>query len=103
MPLAPHLPAAPIKRLIVRKKGRMPWGEFARKLGISSRTLQRVMAMKTIGLYAADHMAIRLGTHPALVWPDWWTAIPIESCPRGGERDGEASSFEGSQAVARSG
>ncbi len=39
--------------------------------GINLRTLNR---WKTNGvpLFAADRIAVSLGTHPALVWPDWY-------------------------------
>ncbi len=69
-----YLPAAPIQRVIARKKrlSGMSWGEFGDHLGVSPRTLHRVMAATRIGAYAADHMSVRLGLHPFLLWPTEW-------------------------------
>lgn len=105
MRLAPHVPAAPLQRLIVRMKDGlgMTWHEFGQRVGITSRTLQRAMASKTIGIYAADHMAVRLGSHPILLWPDEWGAAAIETCRKGGGRHGEASPHQGREAAARAG
>lgn len=29
--------------------------------------------------YDADRLAVRLGTHPALIWPEWWTTCEPEA------------------------
>lgn len=52
------------------------WGHgydgLAEALRVSRSTARR---MCTFGLTErqADHAAIMLGTHPALLWPSWWT------------------------------
>ena len=46
--------------------------ELARHSGYPLRTIQR---WKTNGIpsRSADHLAVRLGLHPANIWPDtWW-------------------------------
>lgn len=45
---------------------------IAVSLGVSRATARR---MATFGLTErqADHAAITLGTHPALLWPSWWS------------------------------
>ena len=44
--------------------------DLSRRSGYPLRTIQR---WKTSGipLYSADRLAIRLGVHPANIWPDW--------------------------------
>lgn len=44
--------------------------DLSRRSGYPLRTIQR---WKTTGipLYSADRLAIRLGTHPAIIWPQW--------------------------------
>ncbi len=75
MNLCSHLPARPLKRalLAVMKARSLCWEELAVRLGVSSRTLLRVMAATSVSPYVGDHIAIKLGTHPALIWPDEWT------------------------------
>ena len=48
---------------------------LARSLGVSVRTVWR---WHHHGLTdtQADHAAIALGLHPAIVWPDWLTLAP---------------------------
>jgi hypothetical protein len=48
---------------------------LARSLGVNVRTVWR---WHRHGLTdaQADHAAIALGLHPALVWPDWLTTSP---------------------------
>lgn len=104
MGLCTHLPAAPLKRAIANKKRSlgMSWGDLGRHLGVTERTLQRVMADRSIGVYSADHMAIRLGLHPALLWPKEWTALVVRGSTktRGGDSDGHAQAHQEDRRVA---
>lgn len=74
------LPADPLKQAIVRKKQLLDltWEELGCRLGVTERTLQRVMTYEWVGVYAADHMAFRLGLHPAILWPKEWGARATE-------------------------
>lgn len=87
MPLCSRLPAEPLKQVLrhTMRARSLCWELLAARLGVSSRTLFRVMEAKTISPYVGDHIAIRLGTHPALIWPMEWGRA---SAPRstGGER-----------------
>lgn len=76
MELCPRLPAEPLKQAILRKKQMLDlsWEELGRRLGVTERTLQRVMSDEWIGVYAADHMALRLGLHASNLWPNEWGA-----------------------------
>lgn len=74
MALCSRLPAEPLKRALLRAiclRG-LCWEELAFRMGLSSRSLLRVMAATKVSPYVADHIAIRLGTHPALLWPREW-------------------------------
>jgi lambda repressor-like predicted transcriptional regulator len=76
MDLCTKLPATPLRQVIVRKKRvlDLTWEELACRLGVSDRTLWRVMTDPWIGICAADHMALRLGLHPSNLWPKEWGA-----------------------------
>jgi cyanate lyase len=104
MELCSKLPAAPLKRAIVRKKRSlgMSWEELGNYLGVTERTLQRLIAYRSIGVYSADHMAIRLGLHPTLLWPKEWTALVTRGSTktRGGDSDGRAAAHEEDRRVA---
>ena len=69
-----HLPAEPLKRKLLMAKGLhgASWEEFGHRIGVSSRTLLRVMSAATVSPCIADRMSIRLGLHPALIWPIEW-------------------------------
>lgn len=69
-----RLPAAPLQRILTRTRLTfgLCWEELAARLGMSSRTLSRVMSARTLSPFVADRLAIRLGSHPALIWPDEW-------------------------------
>lgn len=69
-----RLPADPLKDRLLRSKGSRgaTWDELAQRVGVSSRTLMRVMSATTISERVADRMAIRLGLHPILIWPAEW-------------------------------
>lgn len=77
-----RLPAAPLKDQLLRTKGARSatWDELAQRVGVSSRTLMRVMAASTLSPCIADRMSIRLGLHPALIWPLEWSQSPTMSC-----------------------
>lgn len=47
--------------------------ELARRSGYSLRTIQRWKA-NGIPWHSADELAIRLGHHPASIWPQWLDA-----------------------------
>lgn len=47
--------------------------ELARRTGYPVRTIQR-WTTTGIPYYSADRLAIRLGVHPAIIWPNWYTA-----------------------------
>ena len=47
--------------------------ELARRTGFAVRTVQR-WTTTGVPLYSADRLAIRLGVHPATIWPNWFTA-----------------------------
>lgn len=71
----PQLPAAPIQKRLdaTRRSLSLTWDEFADYLGVSKRTLLRTMASSTLGIIVADRISIRLGLHPAVVWPLEWS------------------------------
>ena len=48
--------------------------QLARRTGFSIRTIQR-WTTTGIPLYSADRLAIRLGFHPATIWPNWYNPI----------------------------
>ncbi len=85
-----RLPAEPLKRALTwaMKCHGFTWEELAERLGVTSRTLARCMQAKTIGVYSADRLAIRLGTHPVLLWPREWCANPKQA-PRNGGKEME--------------
>lgn len=81
MAFTTRLSTAPLQNMIARKKSILgvSWEELGSHLGISSRTLLRVMESESIGIYCADHMAIRLGSHPVLLWPREWSGAPASA------------------------
>jgi cyanate lyase len=105
MDLCSRLPANPLQRAIVQKKlsRDLSWEELGRQLGVTERTLQRIMSYRTIGVFAADHMAIRLGLHPTAIWPKEWGALAVRGSRnhQGGETNGRARAYSKSQGVAR--
>jgi lambda repressor-like predicted transcriptional regulator len=48
-------------------------GEAADHLGVSVRSLYRWMK-DGLSWQRADEVAVRLGVHPANIWPDWFAA-----------------------------
>lgn len=58
----------------VRQRYGLAWDELADRLDISFRTLLRIMSARTVTPVVADRMAVRLGLHPVILWPDEWLA-----------------------------
>lgn len=68
-----RFPVTPIRELLGRRHARgESWEAIARRLGVCERSLFRLLSAKEIGQAAADEWALRLGLHPALLWPDRW-------------------------------
>jgi plasmid maintenance system antidote protein VapI len=69
-----RLPAAPVKELMRLKKleSGLSWPNFARAIGVPKRTLERVSVQDVVTYGIADTLAIRLGTHPILIWGEDW-------------------------------
>lgn len=72
-----RLPSEPLQRAIAHTKEalKLSWAEMGSRLGVTERTLQRVMSEEWVGVYAADRMALRLGLHPSNLWPREWAAV----------------------------
>ena len=45
-------------------------------LGVSRRSIAVWRRRGDLGLGLADRLACRLGLHPSLIWPEWWS-IPV--------------------------
>ena len=56
--------------------------ELARRTVYPVRTIQR-WTTTGIPLYSADKLAIRLGVHPATIWPNWFHAATETTWYRG--------------------
>lgn len=74
MPIFARLPAEPLQRelRLRRRVLGMTWLELAAWLGISERTLRRLLHARDVAEPVADRMACRLGLHPVLLWPRLW-------------------------------
>lgn len=74
MPAHARLPAAPLKRELrrIRRLHSLTWDELAARLGVSSRTLARILEARDLAEPVADRFACRLGLHPVLLWPRHW-------------------------------
>lgn len=83
MDLCTRVPSRPLQRAVDLKRLSlgMSLEQFGSFLGVTSRTLHRLMSSSWIGVYAADHLAIRLGLHPALLWGLEWTALTPTTKP----------------------
>lgn len=105
MDLCSRLPADPLQRALVQKKRflALSWGELGCHLGVTERTLQRVMSCRWIGVFAADHMAIRLGLHPAAIWPKEWGSLSVRDrrSRKEGETYGRTDTYADHQGAAR--
>lgn len=75
-PLKNGLPAEALHLALSRARQRygLAWDELAERLDVSFRTLLRIMSAKRVSLADADRMAVRLGLHPVMLWPDEWVA-----------------------------
>ncbi len=71
-----RLPAEPLKQELRRHLATQgaSWDSLAARLGISSRTLLRLMAAQEVSPRIADRWAIRLSSHPSILWPHLWDA-----------------------------
>ncbi len=66
-PRQPHYPFEPLERLL----GVRDHQEEASRLGVTRRQLYRFLDEGLTERFA-DHLAVRLGLHPALIWPEWF-------------------------------
>jgi hypothetical protein len=73
---AGSLPAEALQRALsqARQLYRLGWDELADRLDISFGALLRLMSAKVVSPLVADKMAVRLGLHPVMLWPDEWLA-----------------------------
>ena len=46
--------------------------DLAEELRIDRRTLQRVLAKRSVRSDTADRISIALGRHPGELWPEWF-------------------------------
>ena len=71
-----ELPAEPLHLALSRARQRhgLAWDELAEELDLTFGTLLRIMGAETVPLDVADRMAVRLGLHPVVLWPDGWLA-----------------------------
>jgi lambda repressor-like predicted transcriptional regulator len=82
-PAAPRLPFADLERLVAARLGVKQSGghhgwtdaDMACVFRLSVDALQQVRSRATLGLDAADRLAIAAGYHPAEVWPQWWELV----------------------------
>lgn len=88
MDLCSRLPARPLQRVVDLKRRSlgMSLEEMGLHLGVTGRTLHRLMACRWIGVYAADHLACSLGLHPANLWPKEWGAAATGRSRNGSRR-----------------
>lgn len=63
----------PYDRLIQRSG--MSRSALRMKVGISGESARRYES-EGLTVWQADRLAVRLGFHPANVWPDWWGTAP---------------------------
>jgi hypothetical protein len=69
-------PAIAQARLAVLEHDEPPTADnLAAALGVNRRSLQRYRTgAQQLRPHDADAIAVRLGLHPANLWPEWWTA-----------------------------
>lgn len=106
MDLCTVLPSRPLQRAVELKRLSlgMSLEQFGSFLGVTSRTLHRLMSSRSVGVYPADRLAIRLGLHPALLWGLEWTALTLITKPdrkEGTANEGEASTHQANLRTAR--
>ena len=69
------LPTAPLMEYL---KGK-PKSVIAMQLGVKESTVSGWLKPgKTIGVYTADRYAIKLGSHPMIIWGDAWFARQLD-------------------------
>jgi hypothetical protein len=68
------LPAEALHLALSRARQRygLAWDELAERLDISFQTLLQIMSATTVTPVVGDRMAVRLGVHPVILWPDEW-------------------------------
>lgn len=66
-PSAPRWPLSALVRLV----GPMSQRDLARRAGIHERQIARWFAAGSVPDQSADRLAIALGWHPVLIWPEW--------------------------------
>jgi len=54
---------------------------LAELLGVSDRTVVRWLVVGLLDTQA-DRMAVRLGYHPSMLWPEWFDVLPCHLRPR---------------------
>lgn len=79
MPSTPPTAGLPAEALHLalsraRQQYGLAWDELADRLGLSFGSLLRIMSAETVTPEVADRMAVRLGLHPFVLWPDEWLA-----------------------------
>lgn len=100
MGLCPRMPAEPIQRLLrLEKRNRGSWEQVAVSLGISSRTLLRIMQANDLSISTAETLAFRVGLHPANIWPKEWQFIADPSTTKGGGSDGRSGTDRSRQSA----
>lgn len=102
MDFCSRMPAEPIQRLLRQvKRTRGSWEEVAQSLGVSSRTLLRIMQADDLSIAVADALAFRVGLHPANIWPTEWQCLDDQSTTKGGRSDGSSETHRSRQATHR--
>jgi plasmid maintenance system antidote protein VapI len=73
----PRLPAAPLKRVLLRLQDSesLTWDDLADRVGVTQRQLWRLLAANDLSERVADRIACRIGLHPLLLWPEEWSRI----------------------------
>lgn len=74
---APRFDPAPILAIAEQQcisAGEHPSIEaLARRAGLSDNQIRRYRNGDRMFFHTADRVAINLGLHPGMVWPEWWT------------------------------
>lgn len=88
----PRLPYAPFARYVdlncPQANGRqLSERQMARFCDTPPSSIDKWRAAGEIPLYAADRAAIAMGTHPAMIWPEWFD-IPTAAEPEHGTKSG---------------
>jgi len=76
VPFAPAWEQGRIRWLDERTNPYEPWSikRMAKIVGVNERTITRWNGRGQINADYADLVAVRLGTHPGLLWPEFWWA-----------------------------